>query len=522
MNKRRKRRQKQRAKLEPRKAPATRTATRQARTFAEQRMRATYDAAAHDSAAGRDWEHADSLSVNAADTPEVLATLRRRGRHEMLNNPFMDGILQTLSGDVIGLAPTLRMNTKSKTLNTLIDKEFARWMDVVALPEKLRLSIETEAAQGEGFIRKFSNPRLPTPVKLDCRLYEGDQIATPDFFARRTSEDIDGIIYDRWGNPAFYLILLSHPGDNSFLSFAASREAERVPASEIMHLFKPRRPGQRRGLPRIMSSLSLFPQRRSMRQSVLMAHRVAAQLGAVTVETDFAADTNPFSDAERDDPDLDPGTEVELSPGMMTTLPRGAKAHQMKPEQPGTNYKDFESALITESARPLGMPRNIATGDSSDYNFASGRLDHQGYDRFVRIDRRRIARIALDPLLGSWLEEAVTVPGYLPLRARNLIAAPPHTWMWTKRPHVDPAKEANAQGMRLANGTTTLTRELAEDAIDFDEHMKEVESEVMAYRHIGLIHPADAEAQVAPLVDDDEALAERIREINGNGRAFVR
>lgn len=520
MSKRRTKRRKRRAKLGPTAAAPSRSAARRGRSFAEQRIRATYDAAAHDSAAGRDWEHVDSLSVNAADTPEVLATLRRRGRHEMLNNPFMDGIIQTLSGDVISPQLRLSMSGKNTELNTFIEREVARWMEAVGLLEALQLSLDTNTAQGEVFGRKFSNPRLPTPVKLDMRLYEGDQVASPDFFARRTSDDIDGIIYDRWGNPAFYQILLAHPGDNGFLSFTASQEAEMVPASDVMHLFKKRRPGQRRGLPRIMSSLGLFSQRRSMRQSVLIANRAAAQMGAFVLETELDADVNPYSDAERDDPELDPGTELELSKGMLTTLPRGTKAHQMRPEQPGTNHKDFDRGLVTESARPLGMPANIAGGDSSGYNFASGRLDHQTYDRAIAKDRAHVRRVMLDPLLRSWLEEALTVPGYMPRRARQLLVTLPHTWLWSRRPHVDPAKEANAQSMRLANGTTTITRELAEDGVDFEEHMAQLIKERDAYRAAGLRHPAEAESP--ELLDDDDALAERMAEINGNGNGRTR
>ena len=42
------------------------------------------------------------------------------------------------------------------------------------------------------------------------------------------------------------------------------------------------------------------------------------------------------------------------------------------------------------------MPFNVAAGNSSGYNYASGRLDHQTYYRAIRIDQAHLARTVLD------------------------------------------------------------------------------------------------------------------------------
>lgn len=477
-------------------------------------MRATYDAAQISSATANDWAGVDNLAPNAADSPAVREILRKRGRHEMLNNPYMDGILQTLSGDVIGQSPRLRMTGDDKDLNTFIEQEFERWMRATRFPAKLRLAVETVAAQGEIFGWKFRNPKLATTVKLDLNMIEGDQVASPFTFISNNQRDVDGIEYDRWGNPETYLILRNHPGDNRFFAGMDLTAFDRVPASRILHYFKVRRPGQRRGLPRIMSSMSLFPQRRSWRQSVLTAARAAAQLGAIVLESEIGPDPNSYSDSEYQNEAIEPGSTFEVEHGMMTALPQGAKAHQMKAEQPGTTYGEFDDRLITETARPLGMPRNVASGDSSDYNFASGRLDHQTYDRSISIERRDIEDIIANPMFAEWLVEALTTPGYMPKRAVSFLIGSQHEWMWRKRPHVDPAKEANAQQTRLANGTTTLARELADDAIDFEDNMRQLVREVTAYRDAGLKHPLDAEVD-APSADNDAEDPDPIARRNG-------
>ena len=73
---------------------------------------------------------------------------------------------------------------------------------------------------------------------------------------------------------------------------------------------------------------------------------------------------------------------------MATTLPDGWKLGQIKAEQPGTSYAEFKREILNEIARCLNMPYNIAAGDSSDYNYASGRLDHQTYYRAIRIEQQ--------------------------------------------------------------------------------------------------------------------------------------
>ncbi len=65
----------------------------------------------------------------------------------------------------------------------------------------------------------------------------------------------------------------------------------------------------------------------------------------------------------------------------------GWKIGQVRAEQPTTAYGDFKHEIINEIARPLQMPFNVAAGNSSGYNYVSGRLDHQ---RGVRVLSRLV------------------------------------------------------------------------------------------------------------------------------------
>jgi capsid protein len=273
-------------------------------------------------------------------------------------------------------------------------------------------------------------------------------------------------------------VLKAHPGDNGIWQHGVN-DFDRVPAERVIHFFKQRRPGQHRGIPQITSSLPLYAQRRGFRKSVLSAARKVAELGAVTIESESISDS-------ADQPE--PFEELELTAGMMTVLPAGWKGRQMQPVQPGTTYKEFDDKLINESARPLSMPFNVAACNSSSYNYSSGRLDHQTYDRMLDVDHLAIETDILDTILGWFLEEAVRIPGYLPQALRNAVATESLTikWLWRGRDHVDPVKEAEAQARRLKNRTATLTDELAREGKDIESHIETLAREQQLKARFGL------------------------------------
>jgi capsid protein len=197
----------------------------------------------------------NGLSANAANSAEVRRILRNRARYEVANNSYARGIVLTLANDVVGTGPRLQMLTPNAEANRRIEQEFARWSRAVGLAEKLRTMRMARAQDGEAFAILTSNPKLPTPVQLDLRLVEADQVCTPDLNAR-TENAIDGIVFDAAGNPVEYHVLREHPGETS-RNFIL--DYDRVPAESMLHWFRADRPGQARGIPDIMPALHCSP-----------------------------------------------------------------------------------------------------------------------------------------------------------------------------------------------------------------------------------------------------------------------
>jgi len=489
------------------------------------RVRGRFDSAATTEDNRRHWANADALSADAAASVAVRRTLRNRARYEVANNSYARGIVLTLANDTIGTGPRLQMLTDSDEANDELEHEFDRWAREVNLAEKLRTMRMARAQDGEAFAILVNNPVLDHAVKLDLRLIEADHVTSPDTYLLDRRE-VDGIILDGFGNPVAYHVLKNHPGANAFPFYDEYRT---VPASHVIHVFRQDRPGQHRGIPEITPALPLFAQLRRFTLAVLGAAEAAADFAGI-LYTDAPAN----GEAEQ----VEPMDLVELERNMLLTMPGGWKMSQVEPMQPATTYAEFKKEILNEIARCLNMPFNIAAGNSSGYNYASGRLDHQTYYKSIRVDQEFTANRVLDRILRAWLWEYALEMGLAAMAwvlrqsyssACNLFAAdcfspeilsfgypstpqapglPPHQWFWDGIEHVDPSKEAKAQETRLKNHTTTLAIEYARQGRDWEMEIRQRAREKSLMQSLGLTESDAAPKSKSKELSDAPADAE--------------
>jgi len=453
-------------------------------------LRGRFDAAVTSDHNRRHWAGADGLSADAAASAEVRRILRNRARYEVANNSYARGIVLTLANDVIGTGPRLQMLTDDPEANSRIEREFAAWAKAVGLAEKLRTMRISQAESGEAFAILASNDRLPTAAKLDLRLVEADQVTTPDLNPLAENA-VDGIVFDRAGNPLEYHVLKNHPGSEKM---SLSWDYDRIPAESMIHLFRADRPGQHRGIPEITPALPLFAMLRDYSLATLDAAKAAAYFAGI-LYTD--------APAGGESADVEPLDPIELDRNTLLTMPGGWKMSQLQAEQPAGTYGEFKREILNEIARCLNMLYNVAAGNSSGYNYASGRLDHQTYFKSIRVEQSHIERVVLDRILAAWFDEAALIPGLLPAGI-GPIAYWPHQWFWDGHEHVDPQKEAAAQATRLTSHTTTLADEYARRGLDWETQLRQRAKEVALMKELGLTaaptQPPDTEEEQ----DDDE------------------
>ncbi|MFO8014546.1 MAG: phage portal protein [Phycisphaerae bacterium] len=470
----------------PRKARLLVTANRENRG---RMLRARYDAAQTTAENARHWAMADALSADAAGTADVRRRLRERARYEVANNSYAKGIVLTLANDCVGTGPRLQLLGASADVNRRVEAAFARWAGAIDLAGKLRTMRMAKVTDGEAFAVLTANPLVDSPVQMDLHLVEADRVASPLGLPGNLARDegIDGILLDAWGNPRSYCILRQHPGDLS----GWRNDFDLVDAASVVHWFRPDRPGQHRGIPELTPALPLFAQLRRYTLAVIAAAETAA---------DFAAVLFTDAPANGEAQPLEPMDVVELEKRMATVLPDGWRLGQIDAHQPATAYGEFKREILNEIARCLNLPYNIAACNSSGYNYASGRLDHQTYFKSIRVEQAHLAEAVLDPLFDAWLSEARLVPEFARL---GLARAPvARQWFFDGTEHVDPAKEANAQATRLGSNTTTLAAEYARQGKDWETELRQRAKEKQLMEDLGL---ADQPAPGPEEETDDDA-----------------
>ena len=445
------------------------------------RIVAAYDAARTTTENESLWKYVDSMSAAAANSPGVRQTIRDRARYEASNNSYARGIVDTLANDVVG--PVVQLQLGDSEFAQSVERHFEAWAAATNIWSKIRTSQRAKTQDGEVFPLMITNRRLGHEIKLDIRLIECDQVE--GWFGNVGREDeIDGVRLDENGVPTHYRLLKQHPGDYRTLKGGSPLAGDWVSAKYMLHYFTSDRPGQVRGISELLPALSLFGQLRRYTSAVIETASRAAEISSV-----MHTDLMPEGAAEL----ADPVTIIEAERNAILSLPEGWKLTQLKPEQPTTQYGDFKSEIINEIARCLNMPFNVAAGNSSGYNYASGRLDHQTYDRSIEVRRQELQQQVLDPILRVWVAEYAARHSLTSEQAAELMD---HEWHFAGRDHVDPAKEANADNVRLANGTLNYATYYARRGKDWKREERQRIRELIAREQMW--HQAREDAGLSP------------------------
>ncbi len=401
------------------------------------------------------WANSDALDADASNSLGVRQKYRYRTRYERVNSGQCAGIVGTQANYLIGKGPKLRMQTGSSAFNSMVEAKWKQWVKAVGFARKLRTLSKAKTGDGEAVGILVRNPGINDAIKLDFSLVECDRLTAPVMRADDKNY-VDGVHFDDFGNATAYDILERHPGA-AWLD-GIDNEYKTYPVSFVCHWFDENRPGQHRGIPDIGPSLNTFGTGRRWREAVVACAETAACLTGI-VEPGMTNDGND---------EVAPFTTLPIEINTLMSLPAGAGFHQVKAEQPTTNFDMLNDALICDEARPLHMPRNIAACDSSGYSFSGGQLDHQTYFVSIDVGDQDCEELVVDKVFAVWFEEAVWVYGW----DQPPTPAPPHGWAWPARPKIDPEKTATARQIDLSTGSTSPSDIAAEDGDDWEDRIQ--------------------------------------------------
>jgi len=461
-------------------------------------IKARFDNAQYAPDMQKHWAMADYLGPDAAANQGVRYLLRIRSRYEVANNSYARGIVTTIANDTIGAGPQLHMTTPDKIVNKQVRVKFEQWCDEIDLSSKLRTMRMAKCQDGEAFavqagrrVTKDHVARGGSPVELNVRIVEADQCATVSAMMFDVPS-VDGIELDEYFQPKNYFILRIHPGNYAYLPgyVGFPWDYDTFPADKVCHWFRKDRPELHRGIPEITPALNLFAQLRDFTNSILKNARIQSAW-AISIQTNAPAGGEAANVAPMD--------TFDFEDGMAMTMPAGWEAKGFNPTNPPAAYATFKRELLCEIGRCINMPLCVIAGDSSGYNYASGRLDFQVYWKSISVDRAECELSVLEKIFRWWLDEAVLIEGYLPQAVRNMKADVSHEWFWPGESHVDPTKESAATQQNLGSCVTNLRIEYAKQGRDWEPEVRQRGEELKLCNELGITLP---QAMAAPPQDE--------------------
>jgi capsid protein len=433
--------------------------------MAKQMVSARFDAAQHGEEDRRYWSLVDSLSADAAMSPEVRRLVRNRARYEAGNGGYCNGMVKQKGNDLIGTGPRLQMLTQDETVNSMLEAAWNRWSRLTRLARTLRTACRCKIRDGAALGLLAHNPTLPTAAKVHLRLVDVDRLHSPDLMSLQPNR-VDGIDFDAYGNPERYWILDVHPGA---MQMNATQKATAYPAAAVIHWYDEDRAEQHHGLSELAPSLRRFGQHRRFITATVRAGEVAAEIAAF-----FTTPNLPEEDEVNDD-----GTAVtrksldvvDMEFGGIMFAPEGNDVKTVKSEHPNTVFGDFNDRMVTEESRPLLMSSNVANGNFNKASYASSRAETQISDQNDAIDRDDVEIVILEPLFEQWLRETLSESsGIGPSDIDLSLYA--HEWQWDHKGHVDPTKDSSADDMDLKNGSLSLPTKYARSGQDWRSEFK--------------------------------------------------
>ena len=373
------------------------------------------------------WMFATNATSNEIASTTARHEARKRCRYQYLSDPYVMNMTRTLAVTVVGIGAKIQIVAVNGRQNDErfeeVENRFELWAQSIRLHETIALMVRALVYDGESFLRFVRNPKALQGVSVD--LIDAARV-TSGWPTIRNDLELDGIRFDRYGNPVEYTVIsrVINPNYQNFADF------DTIPADEIFHFFMKDLPEQHRGLPLLQSSLKTMAALKRYMMAVVEAAETAA-CHAFIIESQTLPET--------ESPEIwDAMDEVSAPRRGGTVLPRGWKGSQLKPEQPSTQYAEFIATVLTQAGAGLGEPRNISTNDSSSYNYSSGRLDHQVFFRYVETIQAIVKHLYVF-VFRWWYQFDEVSQTLLDVSDPKLFEL---DWYFAELTHVDPLKEA--------------------------------------------------------------------------------
>ncbi len=303
-----------------------------------------------------------------------------------------------------------------------------------------------------------------------------------------------GIEFDSLGRRVAYHLYKSHPEDGRLapMSGQGGMETVRIPATEIIHLFRVLRPGQIRGEPWLSRALVKLNELDQYDDAELVRKKTAAMFAG------FVTRQNPEDNLMGEGVAGADGVALAgLEPGTLQILEPGEDIKFSDPADVGGSYSEFLRVQFRAVASALGITYEQLTGDLTGVNYSSIRAGMLEFRRRCEMIQHSVLVHQLcRPVWAAWMKQAVLAgaldaPGFArggPARRRQYSQVKwiPQGWQW-----VDPEKEFKAMLLAIRAGLMSRSEAISANGYDAEDIDREIAADNQRADELGLIFDSD-------------------------------
>ena len=381
------------------------------------------------------------------------ATLRTRARALVQNSPYISRGLESLVANIVGTGITPRSLASNAAT---VDKLWADWCRMADADGRLDFNGLQAAAyrameqDGEVLIRlrkRRNEDGLPVPLQL--QLLEIDWLDSSKVGTSGPNNIVNGIEYDPIGRVAAYWLWDQHPGELNNFSLRRATSYP-VPASSVIHLYNPQRPGQGRGFTRLAPVIARVRDLQLYEDAELQRKNLETRLSVLA-----SGDVTSMSMTESQEQTQVRATGElgSLASGGITQVPAGVNLTVVEPKAaPG--YVDYVKYQLHLIAAGMGVTYEMLTGDVREVNFSSARVALLEFRRNAEQTQwLTLIPKLLEPVWRAFLE-AADLGGKLPKLDYSC------DWATPKWDYVNPEQDVKADLAEISGGLSTISEKL--------------------------------------------------------------
>jgi len=427
-----------------------------------------------------------------------LASLRRNSREIAMKDPVASALFKTMESNVVGTGLKFQSTisatdlgvseTKAAKIRDAVENAFNNWADndcdrsgLITFGEMQKIIFKTMLIDGESLAIPSWHDAAHREYGRCIQLLTADDLYT--------SHANQGLELDEYGAIKAYLFN-TYDSHNGFK--VATQNPKRINIRDpkgrlsVLHLMEVDMPGQMRGLPLLAPTMKLFTDFSDYLEAEIASARVSAALSVFVTKQDAMGIQEASMDEEGH-------ASHELYPGAINYLSPGESISTITPKRT-ENFGSFATYMLRTIASSCGLPYETVTKDFSACNYSSGRLASLESRRVFNQYRKLLATKFCQPIAEHVIEEAVlreyipVTPRQFELHKRSLMKG---RWQGPAWGSIDPLKDANAAVIRINNGLTTRSDELASAGKDFSDVMNQIKREKDIQDGLGLGFSAD-------------------------------